>query len=313
MATPTKRLSRKIVGVLAQVVRVVSGRQMAGRNLTVFSDDVFLTSYPRSGNTWTRFLIGNLISPLEPVTFLNIEKRVPEIYFNSDHQMRALPRPRVLKSHECFQPHYPQIIYIVRDTRDVALSFYHHNLKARNIPDQYPMDEFIPRFLSAEFDRKWGTWADHVQSWLLMRQQHPGFILVRYEDMKRNAEHELLRIAAFLKQRSFENIDISSEKLRLAVDLSSPDRMRKLEQEQSGQWILTRSTRADKPFVRSGIAGKWKSVLSPASVMAIESAWGPIMHQLGYELFSTGAKAAELTSGAHQSTLSVPPGQATSQ
>ena len=43
--------------------------------------------------------------------------------------MRRLPRPRILKSHECFQPQYPRIIYIVRDPRDICVSFYHPNLK----------------------------------------------------------------------------------------------------------------------------------------------------------------------------------------
>ena len=279
-----KELSKKAVRVLEQLARVVTGRQLAGRNLTVYEDDVFLTSYPRSGNTWTRFLIGNLIYQDEPVTFLNIEARVPEIYFNSDHRMRGLPRPRILKSHECFQPFYPNVIYIVRDPRDVAVSFYHHNLKAGNIAEQYPMDDFVLRFLAAEFDRRWGSWADHVQSWLLMRQNDPGFILLRYEDMKRDSEQQLLRIADFLRQRSLHNIDSSPEKLRQAIELSSPERMRKLEKEQGGNWVLTKSTRSDKPFVRSATAGKWKSILSPASVMAIETAWGPVMRQLGYEI-----------------------------
>ena len=286
-----KELPKKAVRVLEQVARVVTGRQLAGRNLTVYPDDVFLTSYPRSGNTWTRFLIGNLIYQDEPVSFLNIEARVPEIYFNSDHQMRALPRPRILKSHECFQPFYRSVIYIVRDPRDVAVSFYHHNLKAGNIPDRYPMDDFVHRFLTAEFDHRWGTWADHVQSWLLLRQNDPNFILLRYEDMKLNAERELLRVADFLRQRTFHDIDCAPEKVRQAIELSSPERMRKLEKEQGRDWVLTKSTRMDKPFVRSAIAGKWKSVLSPTSVEAIEIAWGPVMRQLGYETTQTATES----------------------
>jgi hypothetical protein len=82
--------------VASKVWEVVTGKQVAGRGLTVFSDDVFLVSYPRSGNTWTRFLLGNLIYQDEPVTFANIESRIPEIYFNPDHKMRKLPRPRII-------------------------------------------------------------------------------------------------------------------------------------------------------------------------------------------------------------------------
>jgi len=275
---------RRAFRAIEQVGRVLTGRQFAGRNLTVFPDDVFLVSYPRSGNTWTRFLIGNLAYQDDPTTFANIESRIPEIYFNPDHVMRRLPRPRILKSHECFQPHYRAVIYIVRDPRDVAVSFYHHNVKAGNIPDNYPMEDFVPRFLNAEFDTRWGSWADHVLSWTLLRQNHRGFLLLRYEDMQRDTLSELRRIARFLHECSFRAIDASPEKQQQAIDLSSPERMRALEKEQSADWILTRKTRPDKPFVRTAKAGGWKSVLSLSSVARIEAAWGKVMVTLGYDL-----------------------------
>src|SRR5579864_3988327 len=195
MRQPSNGILQRGMRAITQVGRVLTGRQFAGRNLTVFPDDVFLVSYPRSGNTWTRFLIGNLIYQDDPVNFVNIESRIPEIYFNPDHRMRRLPRPRILKSHECFQPHYRQIIYIVRDPRDVAVSFYHHNVKAGNIPDNYPMEDYVPRFINAEFDTKWGSWADHVQSWMLLRQNDPRFLLLRYENMQQDTLRELERIA----------------------------------------------------------------------------------------------------------------------
>ena len=283
MHPPEGNLIRAIRAI-TQAGRVLTGRQLAGRNPTVFADDVFVVSYPRSGNTWTRFLIGNLIYQDEPVTFANIESRVPEIYFNPDHIMRRLPRPRILKSHECFEPRYKRVIYIVRDPRDVAVSFYHHNLKAGNIPDNYPMEEFIPRFIAAEFDSKWGSWSDHVKSWILLRQSDPGFLMLRYEEMKKDPAEALARIAAFLQSCSFRKIDASPERLQRAVELSSPERMRKLEKEQGADWVLTKKTRHDMPFVRTAKAGGWKSTLPSSSVAAIESAWGGVMQSLGYEV-----------------------------
>jgi hypothetical protein len=265
---------------------VLTGRQIAGRGLTVFPDDVFLVSYPRSGNTWTRFLLGNLFYQDDPVTFSNIESRIPEIYFNRDRFLRQLPRPRMLKSHESFQPHYPRVIYIVRDPRDVAVSFYHHNVKARNIPDGYPMASFVSRFIAGEFDHKFGSWRDNVLSWTALRGNDPDFVMLHYEDMKRDTSNVLAKVVAFLERCSFRRIDSSPQALQRAIELSSPERMRALEKQEASSWVLTKGTRSDKPFVRSATSGGWKSHLAPESVAAIESAWGHLMQSLGYELVS---------------------------
>jgi len=294
---------RRVWEALAQAARVISGRQLAGRGVTVYPDDVFLVSYPRSGNTWARFLLGNLINPNEPITFSNIESRIPEIYFNRDRVLRHLPRPRILKSHECFQPHYPRVIYIVRDPRDVAISFYHHNVKAGNIPDDYPMVSFVPRFMAGEFDRKFGSWRDNVLSWITLRSENDKFLLLRYEEMKGNPEGTLLQLTTFLESCSFRQIDSCPETLRHVVELSSPERMRDLEKREAAEWILTKGTRPDKPFVRSAMAGGWRAQLAPESVAAIEEAWGDLMQRLGYELVSM-TKAASSPESIYRGTNS---------
>src|SRR5437016_13045920 len=58
---------------VAAVSAAVLNSTVAGRRVEVLPNDVFLVSYPRSGNTWIRFLIGNLACPDDPVTFANIE------------------------------------------------------------------------------------------------------------------------------------------------------------------------------------------------------------------------------------------------
>ena len=289
---PAQGSVQRLFGALAQAGRVLAGRQIAGRGLTVFPDDIFLVSYLRSGNTWTRFLLGNLIDQNDPVTFSNIESRIPEIYFNRDRFLRRLPRPRMLKSHECFQPHYPRVIYIVRDPRDVAVSFYHHNVKARNISDDYPITSFVPRFVAGEFDRKFGSWRDNVLSWTVLRREDPRFLMLRYEDLKHDAVAALNNVVAFLERCSFRKIDSSAPALQRAVELSSSERMRALEKQEAGRWILTKGTRRDKPFVRSAISGGWKLQLDRESVVVIESAWGDLMQRLGYQLSSNGTGAS---------------------
>jgi len=275
---------RRFLGALSQAGRVLTGRQIAGRGVTVFPEDVFLVSYPRSGNTWARFLLGNLLRRNEPVTFSNIESTIPEIYFNRDRVLRRLPRPRLLKSHECFQPQYPRVIYIVRDPRDVAVSYYHHNVKARNISEDYPLATFVPRFVAGEFDRKFGSWRDNVLSWIALRKGNPGFLMLRYEDMKQNPARALTELVSFLERASFCGIDSSTEALQRAIQLSSPERMRVLEKQEATRWVLTKQTRKDKPFVRSAVAGGWKTQLDEKSVNTIESAWGELMLALGYDL-----------------------------
>ena len=263
---------------LAAYVRVITKHQPATRGLTVYPDDTFLTSFPRSGNTWTRFLVCNLINPDHPVNFAELESRIPEIYYVSDRKLRTFPHPRVIKSHECFDPRYKKIIYIVRDPRDVFISYYEFQLKRRVIPDECTLEQFLPRFMESAIEPKLGSWRDHVVSWMATRYGSPGFLLLRYEQMLANTHQEAARIAALL------GLDCSPDRIARAVELSSADRMRKLEKEQANQWDATKKTRQDKPFVRKAAAGGWKATLPESCVAQIESAWGDVMRSVGYEL-----------------------------
>jgi hypothetical protein len=261
--------------------RVLTGRKFAARALTVYPDDTFLVSFPRSGNTWTRFLVCNLINADNPVTFAGLESRIPEIYDVPDRVLRAFPRPRIVKSHECFDPRYKKVIYIVRDPRDVAVSYYEFQLKRKVVTEDCGLEEFVPRFIESEFEPNTGSWGDHVVSWLATRQGHPNFLLLRYEDMQARTVEESTKIAAFL------GLDSNPKRVARAVELSSADRMRKLEKEQAHQWKETKGTRQDKPFVRKAVSGGWRTALPKRSVAQIESAWGEIMRSLGYELTTT--------------------------
>src|SRR5271170_2976990 len=95
-----------------RVIKYVLGIDVAGRDLAVYSDDTFIVSYPRSGNTWTRFLVANLVYAGQPVTFANIERLIPDCEALSSRYLKRVARPRIIKSHEYFDPRYKKVIYI---------------------------------------------------------------------------------------------------------------------------------------------------------------------------------------------------------
>lgn len=251
------------------------GTDIAGRNLRVFPDDTFIASYPRSGNTWTRFLIANLMYPDRPVTFANIETFIPDATALSSRQLKRVPRPRLIKTHEYYEPRYRKVIYLVRDPRDVVLSLYNFRRKYRSVDDSYPIERYVAeRFLPGDMDVSWG---EHVGSWLGTRMNHPGFLLVRYEDLLQDPLRELGRLASFL------GVGGSAETLAQAVERSSANRLRQLESVEHEAWVTTKGKRADVPFIAEAIAGAWKQKLPEPSVALIESSWGHLMNHLGYE------------------------------
>jgi len=261
------------------VAKYLLGLDRANRNFVVYPDDTFVVSYPRSGSTWTRFLVANLVWPDETVTFANLDQLVPATAAVSSRALGRIPRPRIIKCHNYFDHRYQNIIYIVRDPRDVVLSEYRFSLKTRAIPDGYPMEQFAARFIRGEVN-EYSSWKESVGTWLAARGDSERFLLLRYEDMIEHTARELGKIATFLK------IEATPERLSQAAERSSVDRMRALEKAQSDVWIVTKGQRKDVPFVGKAKSGVWKSALPEACVAQIENAWGPLMVTLGYELAS---------------------------
>ncbi len=270
------------------IARLIAGAKMyfrlhaPGRTLKIFSDDVFLVSFPKSGNTWTRFLIANLIHPEKPATFGNIHELIPDPEGTPKRVFDRVPRPRIIKSHTCFDPEYPRVIYVVRDPRDVALSQYHYHRKRRLIDDQYPIDTFVSRFLAGD-TCSYGSWAENISTWLVARKNDPRFLLVRYEDLIEDTSRGLSKIADFLGAAVLRTT-VDSQRILQAVERSSANNMRKLEKRDSRVSSMTKTSRQDLPFVRAANAGGWKSELPQALVAKIEAAWAPLMRTLGYEL-----------------------------
>jgi len=277
------------------------GMHRPGRNLDVYPDDVFLVSYPKSGNTWTRFLVANLVFPEKNVDFSNLNDLTPDPEAMSKRNLAEVPRPRIIKSHQYFDPRYQRVIYIVRDPRDVVLSQYHFDIKRQAIEEKFPLESYVGRFLRGEDDRPYGTWAENVASWLYVRGTHPGFLLIRYELLQSHGMKELAKIARFF------GIAADESRLKFALEQSSADRMRELEKKQAHLWSSTRETRQDKPFVRAAKSGGWKSELPQSSIAELEKAWGKLMTDLGYQLSTRSATESSSSSAPQLATVGAAP------
>lgn len=239
-----------------------------------FPDDIFLVSYPKSGNTWLRFLIGNAISD-NNCDFSNIHQLVPDIFRNRD-VCSTLARPRFMKSHLYFVPDFGRVVYLVRDGRDVAVSFYYHSLKKGNIPLTTSFAEFLKMFNKGKVKPRVRTWSNHVNSWLDSKTDN--ILLLKYEDMKRDTFGELKRVFEYF------DIPMAREQLISAVAASEFSRMQSLEKEQNDKYHDFVNTDPSIPFMRKGKVGDWKEYFTKEQLKDFIDIHGAALRRLGYLL-----------------------------
>lgn len=254
-------------------------KKAASRHLTVREDDTFVVSYPRSGNTWIRCLLA-VLSTGGPVNFGAINDYVPDIYECSDREMLRRKRPRVIKSHEALTANYPRSIYVVRDPRDVAISFYHWRLRNGTLGHPaMPLEEYLDKGFG-ERELNFMGWGQHVDSWLDAGLGAERLQVVRFEDLKRDTMGTLLKVATFMGLPSDEG------SLRQAMELCTLDAMRQSEEEASAiavpEPILRLLGRRKIHAARKGKAGAWATVFSPELNAAYWDRFGPTMRKLGY-------------------------------
>lgn len=192
--------------------------------LKIYDDDMFLVSYPKSGNTWLRFLIGNYITDGN-CNLDNVRTIIPPIDRKIDIEYDKLKRPRIFKSHFLYRREFKNVIYITRDPRDVAVSYYFYNLRRMNMDKDTSFSEFVEMFNSGNLG--FCSWKTHVNSWLNNKKDR--LLLVKYEDLHSNPIRELEKIVKFM------DLEVVPEKLIKAVNESSFDKLSSNEKEK-GKW-----------------------------------------------------------------------------
>jgi len=248
--------------------RRVVGRRLSGVKLylpnEVFSDDVYLVSYPRSGNTWTRLLVGNYITEGN-CTRNSVPDIVPDIHWGDRSVCDGLARPRFIKSHVAYVPEYPKVVYISRDGRDVAVSYFYYYMRLERIDEQTSFSSFLEEFNRGRV--MFGSWSEHVNSWL--DSDLEDLLVVRYEDLKADPKNELLRIVRFAGLPAADHL------ADLAVERSTFETWQSSEKRTGG-------ISGARMHARSGAAGQYQQLFSPEELTQFMDVHGPAMNRLGY-------------------------------
>jgi Sulfotransferase domain len=265
---------------------------------------VWLASYPKSGNTWVRAFLHNYIVNGQTPHSINslIDFSVAECagaFFGqntagmSTQDVQKL-RPSVheqltrlhddlvfVKTHNanlsvhgvplCTPDVTAGAVFIVRDPRDVALSYaafarrdvdeiidFMGEKGAANASDAVQVFELL------------GSWSEHALSWVAAQKR----LLVRYEDLLNEPERYFARIVRFLGTG-----EVDAARLKRAIGFSGFDVL-------AGQEAAEgyRAAGRAETFFREGKAGQWRERLTPAQLRRIETAHGEVMQKFGYGL-----------------------------
>ena len=267
----------------------------------------WLSSYPRSGNTWMRFLlssyvfgqadtwrdgVGGLVQELqfwlkktreEGVPTEDILRQIEELA-PLPHGGQGCPRHRMIKTHYVLNERLPLLghtrafIYVLRHPKDVLLS----GLNWTRLTTDYSGSDrdYAEEFIRVGGDPVWkkvgfGTWEEHARSWLGSKEF--PHILVRYEDLHTQPECELRRIVEFLA------LPVSEERLAQAVKHSTLERLRRLEltARQEGKFFPANE---GYYFMHKGHHGQRLASIAPELDDAFDERFATALAEFGYAL-----------------------------
>ena len=253
----------------------------------------WLASYPKSGNTWVRFLLHEYLFGTVTDT-PSLTRRIPDLH--NGEAPRATPPepplPLLVKVHSRRDPSLPYMaeasgaVYVTRHPRDVLLSCLHYMRMTGGLPPEIPDEMYARRFI-AEGGDPWmtsvgyGTWDENVASWT---SGAPFPVLtLRYEDLKKDAAGQLTRVLDFLA------VPTDPPRIAAAVAGSSFDRMRALEvqEKSSGKafavWAGSRNEmRHGQFFMNKGQAGRTLASIAPGLDALLEQRFEKTLRGLGY-------------------------------
>jgi len=243
------------------------------RNRGLDTSDIFLASYPRSGSTWTRFVLYEILAG-ETSSFDNVNRGIPE------NGIQWLARPllpgegRLIKTHEPYRREYGRAVYLVRDMRDVIFSQYSREKELGILYDEF--DEYLSKFLQGKISG-FGAWQKHIDSWLESPLPHRGdLLLLKFEDLRKDMGSAISRMLDFF------GVPVRPEVIRSAIANNTLERMR--EKETQSKTLHQAKGGDEARFVRKGSVGGWREKLTDEQLQMIDASAGDAFRRMGYPL-----------------------------
>ena len=277
---------------------------------------VWLASYPKSGNTWVRLFLRSYLSKDKEVFNINQKpgdefkinrfpnyKILKEMQISSNHffeiaknwitiqeKINLNNKLNILKTHNALctingskftnKENTIGAIYIVRDPRDVAVSFSHHlgisltevvDLMINENHSIYESD-FVPE-KNGTGSTLLSSWANHYKSW--KNYNLSKILIIKYEDLVNKTFEKFYEIVSYLNE--LENIEIDERKISNSIGLTKFENLQELEK----KYGFEEST-SSKAFFRAGKIGSWRQELNNELSKKIEKYFSSEMKELNY-------------------------------
>jgi hypothetical protein len=232
---------------------------VAAQHRGLRADDIFVASYPRSGNTWIRFVLADLATGDAP-DFESIDRLIPRVGNHRGAPLLA-SGSRLVKTHEAHRHEYRRGVYIIRDVRDVLISWY--RVTRTNPEDLGEFDDFVKGFMTRRAS-PYGFWCDHILSWQRAQRAGAEILTCQFEHMRADPAGVISAVAHFV------GIPADDEQIARALKRNTVDNMRKLERAAAG--YLRHAAGQRSQGVRNGAAGGWRDLLEQRHLRVMKPA-----------------------------------------
>jgi hypothetical protein len=230
--------------------------------------DIFIVSYPRSGTTWTRFILAYLLQGTDtPVHLQALKRLVPDL--SDVGALHAMTQRRIVKMHHPYLDNGASVIYVHRDYRQALVSYW---LFCRRLGI---FAGTFSEFLRSPHPAMHGSWKASIRACKRRVRDRPESIfLIRYQDLLDDFVATVGRLASWSGVGT--GLDLEAVRQRTARDVLAAG-----EREQPGRF----HGQSQRYFFDDGGAGlEWRAYWSRADLtwLARDRALMALMEEFGY-------------------------------